>query len=79
MFLQFGCSYKHHQERTFPQTSTHVTLKIYDVLGKEIATLVNETQSAGRYTVDWNAGKNPSGIYFYKLSAGDFVSIKKMG
>ena len=55
-----------------------VTLKIYDVLGNEVATLVNEEKPAGTYEVDFNAGKITSGVYFYKLTAGSFVQIKKM-
>ena len=55
-----------------------VILKVYDVLGNEIATLVNEEKPAGEYEVDWNAGELPSGIYFYQMNAGSFISIKKM-
>ena len=53
-------------------------MKIYDALGKEIATLVNEEKPAGNYEVDWNASGLPSGIYFYKLQAGSFAETKKM-
>ena len=59
-----------------------VSLKVFDVLGKEVATLVNEEKSAGNYEVEFNvvsSNKNPaSGIYFYQLKAGDFVETKKM-
>jgi photosystem II stability/assembly factor-like uncharacterized protein len=55
-----------------------VTLKVYDVLGNEIATLVNEYKPAGRYETDFNADGLTSGIYFYKLQAGSFVETKKM-
>ncbi|MCW8812709.1 MAG: T9SS type A sorting domain-containing protein, partial [Chlorobium sp.] len=55
-----------------------VTLKIYDVLGNEISTLVNEEKAAGNYEVDFIADGLPSGIYFYKLQAGSFVETKKM-
>ncbi|MCE1164132.1 MAG: T9SS type A sorting domain-containing protein [Bacteroidetes bacterium] len=55
-----------------------VTLKIYDVLGKEVATLVNESKNAGEYTVDFNASSLSSGVYFYKLESGSFSDIKKM-
>jgi hypothetical protein len=55
-----------------------VTLKIYDVLGREVATLVNEEQSAGWKKVQWNAAGFASGIYFYKLQANNFVDIKKL-
>jgi photosystem II stability/assembly factor-like uncharacterized protein len=55
-----------------------VTLKIYDVLGSEVATLVNSNLKSGSYTVDWNAGGYSSGVYFYRLQAGDFTETKKM-
>ena len=54
------------------------TLKIFDVLGKEIATLVDEYKPAGRYEVEFDASSLPSGIYFYQLKAGLFVETKKM-
>ncbi|MBK9096685.1 MAG: T9SS type A sorting domain-containing protein [bacterium] len=60
-----------------PVTS-NVSLKVYDVLGNEIATLVNEEKPAGEYEVEFNAAKLPSGIYFYKLEAGSFSETKKM-
>jgi uncharacterized protein (TIGR03790 family) len=55
-----------------------VQLKIYDILGKEIATLVNANKEAGNYSVDFNAAELPSGVYIYKLQAGYFISSKKM-
>jgi hypothetical protein len=55
-----------------------VTLKVYDVLGNEIATLVNEEKPAGSYDVKFDASQLSSGIYFYKLKAGSFVGTKKM-
>ena len=55
-----------------------VTLKIYDVLGKEAATLVNEVKTTGRYNVDFNAGSLSSGVYLYQLKASEFVSTKKL-
>ena len=55
-----------------------VTLKVYDVLGKEIATLVNEEKPAGEYKVEFNAATLPSGIYFYQLKAGQYSETKKM-
>ena len=55
-----------------------VTLKIFDVLGKEVASLINEHQNAGRYKVNFDASMLPSGIYFYQLKVNDFISIKKM-
>jgi hypothetical protein len=53
-------------------------LKIFDILGNEIATLVNEYKPAGKYEVEFNAASLPSGVYFYQLKAGDFISTKKM-
>jgi len=58
--------------------SSHQTLKIYDVLGNEVATLVNEYRNAGNYEVDFNASKLASGIYFYRLQAGSYIQTKKM-
>jgi len=55
-----------------------VELKIYDVLGNEIITLVNEEKSAGSYEVEWNASNFPSGVYVYSLRAGTNIQIKKM-
>ncbi len=55
-----------------------VTLKIYDVLGKEIKTLVNQYQNAGRYNVTFNANKFASGIYIYVLKSGNYLASKKL-
>ena len=55
-----------------------VSLKVYDLSGKEVTTLVNEVKPAGYYTVNFNGAGLSSGIYFYTLSAGNFVSTKKM-
>jgi hypothetical protein len=54
------------------------TLIVYDMLGKEVAVLLNKNLNAASYVLDFNAAELPSGIYFYKLQAGDFTSIKKM-
>jgi hypothetical protein len=56
----------------------NVVIKVYDVLGKEVATLVNEEKPAGSYEVQFDASKLSSGIYLYKLQAGSFVKTKKM-
>ncbi|MCB0730874.1 MAG: T9SS type A sorting domain-containing protein, partial [Ignavibacteriae bacterium] len=56
----------------------NVSLKIYDILGREIKTLLNKLQKPGNYEIQWNASNFPSGIYFYKLTAGNFIDIKKM-
>jgi len=58
--------------------SSHVTLSVYDVLGRKVATLLNEEKSAGTYTVQWDASSVSSGVYFYRLKAGDFVQTKRM-
>ena len=58
--------------------SSWQTLKVYDVLGKEVATLVNEYRNAGSYDIDFDATQFTSGIYFYQLKAGEFVETKKM-
>jgi len=55
-----------------------VTLKVYDVLGKEIATLVNENKPKGIYEAEFNALQLPSGMYIYKIQAGSFTDAKKM-
>ena len=55
-----------------------VTLKVFDILGKEIANLVNHNKEAGYYTVAFDASKLPSGVYIYILQSGEFVSSKKM-
>jgi hypothetical protein len=55
-----------------------VTLKVYDILGREIATLVNEEKPAGEYEVEFNGSNLPSGIYFYQLKAEQYSETKKM-
>ena len=55
-----------------------VVLKVYDVLGREVATLVNEEKAPGEYSVEFRAQSLPSGVYFYKLQAGDYTETKKM-
>lgn len=54
------------------------TLKIFDMNGKEAASLVNERLNAGSYNVEWNANNNSSGVYFYKLVSENFSAVKKM-
>ncbi len=55
-----------------------VTIIVYDVLGNEIATLVNEDKQVGSYEVEFDANSLSSGVYFYQLKAGSFVETKKM-
>ncbi len=82
-------SYKLHQNFPNPfnpatsitfdlKEQTHVTLKIYNELGQEITTLIDKTMTAGHKGVSWNARTYPSGVYFYKLTAGDFTETRKM-
>ncbi len=62
---------------SIPQTSL-VVLKVYDVTGREVATLLNQNKPAGSYTLNFNAAKFASGIYYYTITAGSFSSTKKM-
>ena len=55
-----------------PKTSK-VSLALFTILGEEIATLVNEEKTAGNYEVEFNASNLPSGVYFYRLQAGEFI------
>lgn len=57
---------------------SNVILKVYDMQGREVETLVNEKLQAGTYQADWNASAYSSGVYFYKLTAGDFSETKRM-
>jgi hypothetical protein len=59
-------------------SQSEVALKVYNVLGKEVRTLVNKTQSAGSYRVSFDASDIASGVYFYKLQAGAYSSVKKL-
>jgi hypothetical protein len=59
-------------------TDSRVTLKVYDILGSEVATLVNEEQEEGYKEVQFNGSNIASGMYVYRLTAGDYVSVKKM-
>jgi hypothetical protein len=59
-------------------TNAHVTLKVFNVLGAEVATLVDADQNANFYTVSWDAKDLASGVYFCTLTAGDFKAVKKM-
>jgi hypothetical protein len=59
-------------------TNSFVSLKVYDINGREVAQLVNETRQAGYYSVAFDAKNLPSGTYFYKLSIDNFTDVKKM-
>jgi hypothetical protein len=55
-----------------------VKLVVYDMLGREVKTLVNEYKQAGSYNVSFDASSLASGVYFYRINAGDFTNVKKM-
>jgi len=58
--------------------SQFVELRVFDLLGREVTTLVNEARPAGSYSVKWDATNLPSGTYIYRLKAGSFTETKKM-
>ena len=62
---------------SIPQSS-NIAIKVFDILGNEIETLINEEKPAGTYELTWNAVNLPSGVYFYRLRSGSFVETKKM-
>jgi hypothetical protein len=55
-----------------------VTIKVYDVLGRVVTELVNDQQVAGTYSITWDARGYASGVYYYRIIAGDFVSVRKL-
>ena len=55
-----------------------VTLKIYDILGNEVTTIINKELEAGYYKYDWDASELASGVYLYRIRAGKYVETKKM-
>ncbi len=55
-----------------------VTLTVHDLLGKQVDRLVHQTQDAGTFSVQWNAARFPSGMYFYRMTAGEYTSVKKL-
>jgi hypothetical protein len=55
-----------------------VTLKIYDIAGREVAVLLSERRDAGTYSINWNAHGYASGVYYYRMTAGDFISVRKL-
>ena len=59
-------------------TMYNVTLRVYDILGREVVTLVNQKQKPGHYEVEFDGSNQPSGIYFYQLIAGTFAETKKL-
>ncbi|MCB9206426.1 MAG: CotH kinase family protein [Ignavibacteriales bacterium] len=75
-------SFQHQSNSEIPEKdrayNVNVQIKIYDMLGREIKTLLNEQQRPGIYEIEWDATNYPSGIYFYKITAGNIFDIKKM-
>jgi phosphatidylinositol-3-phosphatase len=59
-------------------SASRVVIKIFNILGKEVSTLVNENKEAGNYTINFNASELPSGIYLYRIDAGAFSQVRKM-
>jgi len=91
--IDFGSPGKYQLEQNYPNpfnpstsisyqisSNSFVTLKVFDVIGNQVAELVNGYQDAGSYNIQFstNSFKLTSGTYFYELRAGDFVSVKKM-
>jgi hypothetical protein len=58
--------------------ASFVSLKVYDMLGRQVADLVNEQKSAGQYLVDFDASSLTSGVYFYRLESNGYVDVKRM-
>jgi len=59
-------------------TKNLVTLKVYDILGREVATLVNAQQNAGQYVATFDGSRLASGVYFYRIQAGTYINTKKL-
>lgn len=59
------------------QQSTYVELTVLDITGRVVKTLVNEVQNAGSFSVNWTIDNELSGMYLYKIKAGNFVELKK--
>ncbi|MCF8239879.1 MAG: T9SS type A sorting domain-containing protein [Melioribacteraceae bacterium] len=66
------------KNKRFGESRNNVSLRVYSILGEEITTLVNEAKQPGTYEVEFDASKLPSGVYFYRLNAGDYSETKKM-
>ena len=56
----------------------NVQIIVYDLLGKQIATLMNQLQTPGYHSINWNADNHPSGVYFVKIVAGDYINTQKL-
>ena len=59
-------------------TVSNVDLSVYNVLGKKVVTLVSDNQNSGYHQVEWDASGFASGVYYYKIKAGDYVDVRKM-
>jgi hypothetical protein len=70
--------YEFISEGVYVTTNSGVKLVVYDLLGREVRTLVNEFKQAGSYDVSFDASSLSSGVYFYRINAGDFTDVKKM-
>ena len=57
---------------------SYVTIRVYDISGKEVKTIVNESKKVGAYTITFNASSLSSGVYFYKLTAGSYTAVRKL-
>jgi hypothetical protein len=88
-FLQVPCQFGLRQNYPNPfnpstkigfrlQASGLTSLRVHDLLGREVATLVNELKTPGEYEVTWDASCFPSGVYFYRLTSGSFVETRKL-
>jgi len=64
-------------EYTLPHAG-YASLKVYNVLGEELATLVDGEQAAGTFSTEWDASVMPSGVFFYRLTAGEYIQTRKM-
>jgi hypothetical protein len=82
-----ACSLSQNYPNPFNPTTTisfnllsksFVSLKVFDILGREVGSIVSEEMSAGNYTKQWNAAKFSSGIYFYRLQVGTYTETKKL-
>ncbi|MEW6061260.1 MAG: T9SS type A sorting domain-containing protein, partial [Bacteroidota bacterium] len=76
--IQYSVGTDAHPSNNNIRGGVFTTLKIYDVLGKEVATLVNEVKEAGYYSVTFDGSKLSSGIYFARLQSGEKIQMKKM-
>ena len=67
-----------HDSTRSNQKQKTITLRAYNMLGESVASLINDELNVGTYTTQWNASGAASGVYFYRIQAGDFVDTKKL-